>query len=202
MQNVPDKKTLIVKASELLFHRYGYSKTSLEDIAKEAGMSKGSIYYYFESKEDILIEVAKLHTEEFYLELKKKIDSEMDFAAKITTAIKLPIRLIYEHTPIMLDIIKTLPCQYLQKLDKFRQDIKEQMIELLDEIIAEGLKQKIVTKSIPVDKLVNIIYDWFLLGDSNIIVQYPEEFVKKAETDYDWIIQLLLYGIIERGQTK
>jgi AcrR family transcriptional regulator len=40
-----------------LFYEKGYEKASLQDIADRLGMLKGSLYYYFRSKEDLLFEV-------------------------------------------------------------------------------------------------------------------------------------------------
>lgn len=202
MQKVLDKKEQILEASEAMFHKYGYSKTSLDDIAKEAGIGKGTIYYYYESKEDIFLEVAKYHSEKFYLLLKDKISEVKSFEEKFNLAIKLPIRLIYEHAPVLLDAVKNLPRNYLHKLEQFRHDNKQLMVGLLDEIFKEGINQGVISESLPVHKLGSIVFDWFLMGDSNIIIQYPEEFIKKAEADYEWITQLLLYGIIKRGNSQ
>lgn len=44
----------IVDIAETLFHRKGYAQTTMEDIAKETGLLKGSLYYYVKSKEDLL----------------------------------------------------------------------------------------------------------------------------------------------------
>ena len=35
-------------------HRKGFAATRLEDVAKRAGVSKGTLYLYFDSKEDLL----------------------------------------------------------------------------------------------------------------------------------------------------
>lgn len=52
-----DKKEKIILISADLFHKYGYNSVGLSKILKEAEIPKGSFYYYFKSKEDLLIEV-------------------------------------------------------------------------------------------------------------------------------------------------
>ena len=47
-------KESIKKAAQDLFRRYGYHKTSVNEIAKKAKIAKATIYKYFESKELIL----------------------------------------------------------------------------------------------------------------------------------------------------
>jgi AcrR family transcriptional regulator len=199
MHSSTDKKNQIVNAAENLFHRYGYSKTSMEDIAREAVLGKGTIYYYFESKEDIFFEVVKLHAIEFYSILSRELAKGKDFTEKFTSALRLPIKLVYENAPILMDALMSLPNSYMQKMYSFREANRQKMIDLLSEVINYGISNGEVTQAIPVEILVNIIFDWFLLGDSNLIVQNPTEFIKKAEADYEWIVQIMLYGIIKRG---
>lgn len=44
----------IIEAAQRLFDRDGYTKTSVEAIIREAGIAKGTFYYYFKAKQDIL----------------------------------------------------------------------------------------------------------------------------------------------------
>lgn len=45
----------ILQSAENLFARKGYHETSMDDIVKESGLSKGAIYGYFESKQDLFL---------------------------------------------------------------------------------------------------------------------------------------------------
>lgn len=49
-----ESKAKIIKAAVALFAEKGYASTSISQITKDAGVSKGLIYNYFESKEDLL----------------------------------------------------------------------------------------------------------------------------------------------------
>ena len=49
------KKLNIINAGFTVFAEYGYTKASVEDIVKLAGISKGSLFYYFESKKNFFI---------------------------------------------------------------------------------------------------------------------------------------------------
>lgn len=50
----PNKYILIRNAAIELFYKQGMDKTSINDIAKEAGIAKGTIYLYFKSREELL----------------------------------------------------------------------------------------------------------------------------------------------------
>jgi AcrR family transcriptional regulator len=48
-----DLRTAILEAAGRLLERYGYKKMTMEDVAHEAGIGKGTIYLYFRSKEEM-----------------------------------------------------------------------------------------------------------------------------------------------------
>lgn len=47
----------IVEAATGLFHRKGFASTSMQDISDAVGLLKGSLYYYIDSKEDLLFKI-------------------------------------------------------------------------------------------------------------------------------------------------
>lgn len=49
------KKQSIINAGFKVFGEYGYSKASIEEIIREAGISKGSLFYYFKSKKNFFL---------------------------------------------------------------------------------------------------------------------------------------------------
>ncbi len=51
-------KSKIVEAARLVFAQKGYHDATMDDVAKEIGVSKGALYSYFKSKEDLLKEIS------------------------------------------------------------------------------------------------------------------------------------------------
>jgi AcrR family transcriptional regulator len=51
------RRQTILRAAEVLFAKNGYRKTRIEDIADHAEVSVGTVYGYFENKEDLLVTV-------------------------------------------------------------------------------------------------------------------------------------------------
>ncbi len=68
-----EKRKLILEKSRELFITSGYYETKVEDITKALGISKGSFYTYFKTKEEILKEILEMLTAE-YVELLEKVD--------------------------------------------------------------------------------------------------------------------------------
>lgn len=59
MNSMTDKTTMIVTAAANMFARYGYSKTTMGDIAAEAGVARQTVYNAFPGKEEILRAVVR-----------------------------------------------------------------------------------------------------------------------------------------------
>lgn len=50
----PDRRARLLDAAEDLFVRWGFDKTSVDDMARESGISKGAVYLEFAGKDDVL----------------------------------------------------------------------------------------------------------------------------------------------------
>jgi AcrR family transcriptional regulator len=52
-----EKKQELMEKAQSCFTRFGYSKTTLDDIAREANMNKATLYHYFKNKEELFLQV-------------------------------------------------------------------------------------------------------------------------------------------------
>ncbi|GGE36874.1 TetR family transcriptional regulator [Pullulanibacillus camelliae] len=66
-----EKKKLIIESAIKLFAENGFHNTSVQEIANHAQMSKGTVYLYFDSKEDLLLKIFYY----YYDSIKNKINS-------------------------------------------------------------------------------------------------------------------------------
>jgi len=54
----PEKqRATILAAAAICFSRKGYHRTTMDEIVAESGLSKGTLYWYFESKQDLFLEI-------------------------------------------------------------------------------------------------------------------------------------------------
>lgn len=67
------KKQLLESARKIL-NKKGYSLTRISDIVKDAGVSQGTFYLYFGSKEDVVVELGNCLIEEAMSEIEKNCD--------------------------------------------------------------------------------------------------------------------------------
>lgn len=78
-----EKRELIVRSASECFAKYGYDKTTLEDIGKAAKLNKASLYYYFKNKEDIFIQVILQESEQYIAALQEKAATYQGYEQKI-----------------------------------------------------------------------------------------------------------------------
>src|SRR5207249_12000803 len=75
------------------FARYGYQATSIDRIAKAAGVTKGALYYHFKDKEELLFEAVKNRVGQF----ERRVVSDLPAEAGAPAALRQLARLCHEH---------------------------------------------------------------------------------------------------------
>jgi AcrR family transcriptional regulator len=88
-------KESIKKAAQDLFRKYGYHKTSVNEIAKRAKIAKATIYKYFDSKEFLLQAILMEYIQQSVHEIIHKSSEELDEEAYLRMIILKTSRLSY-----------------------------------------------------------------------------------------------------------
>ncbi len=72
-EQINQRKTELLEAAEILLEEHGYDSVSLNMISKQAGITKASTYRYFESKEDIYLELLLKATAHWVTEIERDL---------------------------------------------------------------------------------------------------------------------------------
>src|ERR1700759_5383530 len=86
----------VLEAARRIFARLGYSATNVEEIAKEAGMAKGTVYLYFKSKEEVFAAVLARDLDNLPNRTIEGMSAVQSFAKRLR--IFLDLRLAYMKT--------------------------------------------------------------------------------------------------------
>lgn len=78
-----EREQLILQAGEALIIEKGYSETSMDDIAARVGVSKGTLYLHFTSKEDLLLKIMETNLRTFAETMNAIITSESTPSEKL-----------------------------------------------------------------------------------------------------------------------
>ncbi len=98
MRNAVTTKELIIKESANLFNTQGYKATSISDITKATGLTKGAIYRHFESKSDLEQQALRSLAKLMFTELGGKIKAVNTFKDKMEATFSFFEE--YMHTPL------------------------------------------------------------------------------------------------------
>lgn len=82
VDKVQKRRDIALACSELLLEK-GIKKLTVAEVAKTAGVAKGSIYDYFKNKEDIVFEIIRSHIEEYQKEFETKLDPDASTREKV-----------------------------------------------------------------------------------------------------------------------
>jgi TetR/AcrR family transcriptional regulator, fatty acid metabolism regulator protein len=82
------KRERILRAAIDTFAESGYFNAKVSDIAKAAGVADGTIYLYFDGKEDLLVNVFREHTRNYLLSLEAAIRNARRPEERIRIAIR------------------------------------------------------------------------------------------------------------------
>lgn len=78
----------VITTAQRLFQRYGFSKTTMEDIAKAMGRGKSTLYYYYKSKDEIFEAVILKEADEVVSSVTKATQGANSAAEKLQTYLK------------------------------------------------------------------------------------------------------------------
>lgn len=84
----------MIHAASRVFERVGYVEATTENIAREAGVTKGALYFHFRSKEDIFVETLKAETEALFAAIFKHLESPLPPEKVIENVIRTTFELL------------------------------------------------------------------------------------------------------------
>ena len=145
------RKNELLDTAQEIFLTKGYKQTSVESIIKKVGVAKGTFYYYFKSKEDLLDKLVKRMADKIQIEIKKIVKkTDLDAISKLEKAysvagniklqnihlIKLMLKILYEKDNLIL------------RYKVYKSNV-ELVVPEFAKIIEQGVKEKLFNTPYP-----------------------------------------------------
>ena len=118
------------------FFEKGFSAARLDDIAARAGVSKGSVYLYFKSKEELFTSLTNLHAKpvvDFVIEQMNNTSSIKDLATILTEFVPNTIR--QTRVPQLIKILIGDAPNFPEMVAEYRQNVIDRVLLALTELI-------------------------------------------------------------------
>jgi TetR/AcrR family transcriptional regulator, cholesterol catabolism regulator len=191
----PYKKALaIAKVAARLFNEKGYIETSLDDIAAAARVSKGAIYHYFDSKDEMLFFILTNYMDVILQGLEDELQAIDEPTKKIRWIVSRHIRLYVDHvapSKTLLHDLHCLPTRYFkiiaEKERTYYRIVSNALSTLFEGDISEG---HLTVLTFSLFGMCNWIYSWYS----------PRGPVTVQEL-VDIICDTFLHGVIRDGHT-
>jgi len=136
-----DIKNLIIKEAQGIFRKYGFRKSTMDEIAIAARKGKSTLYHYFKSKEEVFAAVIEREGNTMFRELNKIITANIDCKLKLKKYITTRMSLIDELANLY-SAIKSDYLNHFNFIQKYREKYDESEILFIEQILLDGINRK------------------------------------------------------------
>lgn len=133
----------ILDSTDNLLARYGYKKMTIEDLAQEVGIGKGSIYLHFSSKEEIVLSHIDRIIERLKAELVKIAEENLSSGEKLKQMLLMRVLFRFDSVQHYTQSLNDLLAALRPKLLARRKKYFEEEAYIFAKVIEEGQKEKV-----------------------------------------------------------
>jgi AcrR family transcriptional regulator len=143
-----EKRDAILHAAWGLIRHYGYGKTTIDDIARQAKVGKGTVYLYFRSKKDIMLALTDLTNQRITRELERIASEDKPPEERLRACVLYRIMTLFDlvnRYPNSEDVIASILPEIVERLDRYVR----RHGELLGQIVRAGCSAGILASEDP-----------------------------------------------------
>lgn len=129
----------IMASAAKVFNEKGFDSASIQDIANDAGIAKGTIYYYVDKKEDILLSLLKYGKTRLFGKVEKDLGRFATASDKIDFVIRNHLKIMKTVGPIIPFFAQSMVAPDSRSRDMM-SGFREEYLDLLESIIKEGIQ--------------------------------------------------------------
>ncbi|MCD7907951.1 MAG: TetR/AcrR family transcriptional regulator [Clostridium sp.] len=173
--NSKETRELIINSAIQNFIEKGYSKTTLEDITKRVGLTRGAFYWNFECKKDILDEIVNRY-ERFYLDIYDRYEVLESARETIRNLLIKDITKKSNPSPYMI-IIRykvEISTEITDVVDRQRK-LDDLFIGIIEREIRRGIESGEFRQGLDAHEATIFIFTYLLGFDSYMVVHYTTE---------------------------
>lgn len=175
--------------------QYGLKKTTMEDIAKAAGKSKSTLYYYFKDKEEIFDRVINLEIDEFFQTVKITVNKQVDAISMLKAYIVTKVKTLRDKTNLYSFAIENdLQGRVNKEFTNLRNRYDNEEKKLIGSILTKGVESKLFTNEITpeIDTLSELLVSCIRGVEMDIIAHNKN---KALADKADLLVSILIKGI-------
>lgn len=143
VENIAKRKEQILKGAITAFARKGMKSTSMNDIVRESGLSKGAIYWYYKSKDEIISELINSFFDSNAIKALDQSLSTGSAVERINKLIEYDAELVGKLKPLRPVILEIYMVAFRDpKIKKITSRTFQDSTALIEKIIAYGVRSE------------------------------------------------------------
>lgn len=195
--NSKETRELIINSAINNFIEKGYSKTTLEDITKSVGLTRGAFYWNFQCKKDILDEIVNRY-ERFYLDIYDRYEV---FDSAYETIRNLLIKDITKKSnpsPYMIIIrYKVETSTEITDVVERQKKLDDLFIGMIEKEIRRGIENREFCESLDAREATLFIFTYLLGFDSYMVVHHSTgEEARLTKENIEAKVEMILKSLI------
>ena len=152
-RSVEETNQIILEAARRRFAKHGFSETSIEDIAADAGLTRRTIYEYFRNKEDFLECILKIEAD-LYVDLLKRLDGIGD-PAKVLRAV---FDIVFDMTAIRLGSVGLeVDIHTSINIPNEAVSVSLRYLDVVERAIKEGFAREIFRHTLSAEEFMGMV---------------------------------------------
>jgi AcrR family transcriptional regulator len=184
----------ILEAARRVFATKGFSQATVDDIASAAGVAKGTVYLYYESKRDIYFAALKFGIEQMYSKLDEELKKVSTPEEKLRTLIGVKLAYFDDNRDFFKIYYSELGniCIHPGTIDNEFKAMYLEQAKVVEVILKEGARKKII-------RPVRTEQTAFAISDviRGVVTQRVLGWSKsKISQDVEFIFDLIWKGIV------
>jgi AcrR family transcriptional regulator len=171
------RETALLDAATARFVAVGIAKTTMEDIAREAGAGKATLYRYFANKAELVDALVRRENRRFVRVLERAVASEQTAAGKVESAFVAALDFLRSH-PMLNKSLREEPDVLLPYLTLRSGPVVESGLELFTDVITAGVEAgefRTVEPTWAAETLFRLVMSFFSLPPLAVRIDDPEE---------------------------
>jgi len=189
-------KDHIISIATSIFSKFGFKKTTIDDIAQTLGKGKSSIYYYFRSKEEIYKEVINKEMNILTGEIHRKVMDTADHPKdKLRNYVLTRMRYLQE----LVNFNEALRNDYLRNfafVERIREKYDEQEHQMVRQILQEGVDQDVFT--LKDQDFAAMTFVTAMKGLELALFIKNEYSFDELQERLDEMLRIIFYGLVKR----
>jgi len=152
-----EKRKRILDSAIKVFAKTGYSDARMQDVAKEADVSHGTVYVYFKNKDALFVSIFQETLGELIQYISSEIQKEKNAEDKLRLMISMQLSIIEENP----DLTKLILIEFPRSgnfLNDSNTDVLSKYIDLISDVLKQGIDEGFFSINVRTDIIATMIY--------------------------------------------